>query len=191
MTDRLLKPQDFIDDAAKIGCEVACIRAVAEVESRGGGFDPEGFPKTLFEGHWFYKLTKGAHASTHPTLCYPKWTKQYYGKSWREEKERLNQAIQLDREAALMSASWGVFQIMGFNHGVCGYKNVQEFVNAMCRDENAHLEAFTNYVINSGLADELRAKDWDRFAYQYNGPEYKKNDYGGKLRRAYLKHSQG
>lgn len=186
-----LNRSDFEDDANRLGCDVAAIMAVAQVESVGGGFDPEGFPKTLFEGHWFYRLTKGKFAAAHPTLCFPKWTKAYYGKSWHEEKARLGQAILLDRSAALQSASWGMFQIMGFNHAYCGHKTVQQFVTAMCKDENAQLAAFTEYVANSGLADELRARDWHRFARAYNGPEYQKNNYAEKLAAAYAKFSKG
>jgi N-acetylmuramidase len=184
----MLNPEDFVDDAARIGCSVAHVRAVAEVESRGGGFDPEGFPKTLFEGHWFYRLTRGKFAASHPTLCFERWTKVHYGKSWQEEKARLAAAVRLDRNAALMSASWGMFQVMGFNHNICGFKTVQSFVTQMCKNENAQLEIFTNYVINSGLADELRDGRWADFARLYNGPEYKKNQYDVKLAKAYDKY---
>lgn len=185
----MLRPEDFFDDALKIGCEVAAIRAVAEVESRGGGFDPEGFPKTLFEGHWFYRLTKGKYATVAPDLCYPKWTKQFYGKGWLEEKVRLARACELDRTAALQSASWGMFQIMGFNHVQCGFKTVQQFVNAMCASEDSQLAVFTQYIINTGLAKYLIAKDWASFAHLYNGPEYTRNQYDKKLGQAYTKYS--
>lgn len=180
-----LTREDFLDDAQRIGCEVEVIMAVAQVESRGSGFDPEGFPITLFEGHWFHRFTNGKFDETHPDLSYPKWTKKFYGKTWKEEKERLRRAVALDRTAALMSASWGMFQIMGFNHARCGFKTVQQFVNAMCKDENAQLEAFTQFIINSGLDDELRDKRWADFARLYNGPGYAVNQYDVKLERAY------
>jgi hypothetical protein len=185
-----LTRQDCVDDAAKIGCEVEAVMAVAAVESRGGGFDPEGFPKTLFEGHWFHKLTGGKFAQSHPTLCFPKWTRQFYGKTWQEEKARLQQAMALDRNAAMMSASWGMFQIMGFNHVKAGFPTVQAFVNAMCKSEDSQLGAFTSYIINSGLADELRDKRWADFARLYNGPEYAQNQYDTKLATAYQKAKQ-
>lgn len=182
-----LKREDFLDDAAKIGCEVEAIMAVAAVESRGGGFDPEGFPKTLFEGHWFHRLTNGKFSESHPTLSYAKWTKVHYGKTWDVEKKRLADAMALDRNAAMMSASWGMFQIMGFNHARAGYKTVQQFVNAMCKDENAQLEAFTQFIINSGLSDELRDRRWADFARLYNGPGFAANKYDTKLAAAYEK----
>lgn len=180
-----LTRQDCIDDAAEIGCEVEAVMAVAAVESSGGGFDPEGFPKTLFEGHWFHKLTNGKYSAEYPTISYPTWTKQFYGKTWQEEKARLALAMSLDRTAAMMSASWGLFQIMGFNFGKCGFKTIQQFVNAMCKSEDAQLGAFTHYIINSGLADELVDKRWADFARLYNGPGYALNKYDIKLAKAY------
>lgn len=179
--------EDFIDDAKLLNCEVEAIMAVAKVESAGGGFDPEGFPKTLFEGHWFSRLTKGKFDQSHPTLSFPKWTREHYGRTWQAEKARLQQAIALDRNAALMSASWGLFQIMGLNHAKCGFKTVQQFVNAMCKSENAQLEAFTQFIINSSLDDELRDKRWADFARLYNGPSYAVNKYDIKMKEAYEK----
>ena len=52
-------PATPLDDAAiasaanKLGCEVAAVRAVVDVES-GGGFLPDGRPKILFERHKVY-----------------------------------------------------------------------------------------------------------------------------------------
>jgi hypothetical protein len=179
--------EDYKRVAEQLKCEPAAVAAVAAVESAGSGFDPEGFPKTLFEGHWFYKLTNGKYAQSHPDLCYPKWTKQFYGKTWREEKDRLNRAIALDRNAALMSASWGSFQIMGYNFAKCGYKTVQQFVNDMCKSDGAQLDAFAEFVHESGMADELQDKRWADFARLYNGPGYAQNSYDKKLAAAYAK----
>lgn len=187
MGDRklILLPEDFVDDAAKIGCEVEAIRAVAAVESSGSGFDPEGFPKTLFEGHVFSRLTKGVFDKSYPNLSYPKWTKQFYGATWKEEKARLNMACVLNRQAALMSASWGLFQIMGTNFATSGCVSIQEFVNTMCKDANSQMDLFTQFILHSGLADELRDKRWADFARIYNGPAYAVNKYDVKIAAAY------
>ncbi|WP_332751840.1 N-acetylmuramidase family protein [Hydrogenophaga sp.] len=182
-----LTEQDFARAAFKLGCEIAVVKAVAVVESTGGGFDPEGFPKTLFEGHWFHRETNGKHAAMHPTLSYKNWTRAHYGKTWKEEKARLNAAVALDRTAAMKSASWGMFQIMGGNHAKCGFPTVQEFVNAMCAGEGEQLDAFVQFIMSTGLADALRTRDWARFAKGYNGPSYAKNKYDEKLATAYSK----
>lgn len=181
-----LNEQDFQDAANFLGCEVAAVKAVAEVESgRQGGFCPDDFPTTLFEGHIFYRFTKGHFAHSHPEICYPKWTTDFYGRNWVEERKRLDIAISLDRKAALMSASWGRFQVMGFNFTICGCVTVQQFVNRMCTSEREQGKLFIEYIIHEGLIDELREHRWDDFARFYNGPLYIKNDYAGKLKRAY------
>ena len=185
--NRVLSRDDFLDDADKIGCSVAAIRAVAEVESAGSGFDSLGRPKTLFEGHIFYKLTKGRFASSYPSICYPRWTKQYYGKTRDAEFARLQQAISLDRNAALMSASWGTFQIMGGNYAICGFSNVEDFVSAHHTDANSHLQCFTEFVLDRGLSDELRDLRWADFARIYNGASFKLNNYDLKMAKAYSK----
>lgn len=180
----------FKNSAADLKCSEAAIRAVAEVESgKMGGFSAPGRPVVLFEGHWFHRYTNGKYAESHPTICYRKWTKAHYAKNQEGEWARLQVAMALDRRAALLSASYGRFQVMGFNHAICGVTTVETFFKAMCQSEDAHLEAFEQYVKNSGLADELQRLDWDGFAHGYNGPEYRKNDYAGKMRRACLRWS--
>lgn len=190
MTSRILARDDFLDDANKIGCSVAAIRAVAEVESAGSGFDYLGRPKTLFEGHIFYKLTKGRFAVSHPSLCYPKWTKQFYGKTRDAEFARLQLAMNLDRKSALMSASWGTFQIMGNNFATCGFSSIEEFVEAQHTDANTHLACFTEFVMDRGLADELIDLRWTDFARIYNGASFKLNNYDVKIAKAYDKFSK-
>lgn len=184
-----LTEQDFIDGAEAIGCEVATVKAVAEVESgKRGGFCPDDFPVTLFEGHIFYRYTSGRFASSNPTLCHPRWTREFYGRTWEIERNRLNTAIFLDRRAALMSASWGRFQIMGFNFAVVGCLSVQKFVNRMCASEREQGALFVQYILHEDLADELRERRWDDFARRYNGPMYHLNRYAERLEAAYRKH---
>lgn len=185
---KLLTEDDFKEAAILLKCEIAAIKAVAEVEAPKGGFNPDNTPVTLFEGHWFSRYTKGIYDTNYPTISYPKWTKKFYG-NWVKEKERLALAISLNKQSALLSASWGKFQIMGFNHAICGFTSVQQFVNAMYKNEREHLIAFCNYVIRNGLSDELQERRWDDFAYRYNGPEYNKNYYAEKLEKAYNKYS--
>lgn len=187
MKERLTE-QDFREAAAFLGVEVAALKAVAEVESgRRGGFCPDDFPVTLFEGHVFSRYTRGRFDESHPTISYPRWTREHYGKTWTDERSRLNAAIKLDRVPALMSASWGRFQIMGFNFAACGCTDVQQFVNRMCRSERDQGELFIQYLIHHQLVSALREHRWHDFARRYNGPGYQKNDYAGKLQRAYAK----
>ena len=187
----VLVDQDFQDAAGQLGCEVAAIKAVCRVEAPRGGFNPDGTPVTLFEGHKFHKFTHGAFDGEAPDLSYPEWTRQHYGDDWLQEQDRLQRAMALDREAALRSASWGKFQIMGFNHESVGFSTIQAFVNAMYRSEREHLMAFVLYVLKNGLAPALRRKDWKVFARGYNGPGYAENKYDIKMAAAYRRFKGG
>lgn len=184
-----MKPElvdaDYFKAAKDLNCEVAAIRAVFLVEAPRGGFNADGTPATLFEGHQFHRLTGGRFSKTHPTLSYPAWTRKFYGRTWQEEKARLTEAVSLDRDAALMATSWGKAQVMGFNYRLVGFATLQQFVNAMYSGERAHLEAFVQYVIRSGLSKHLQSKDWEAFSSGYNGPGYRVNNYHLKIANAY------
>lgn len=184
----MLTEDDFYNAAEEIGCEVAAIKAVCEVEAPRGGFRNDGSIVTLFEGHIFSKFTKGVYDDMYPDISYRKWTTKFYGGP-TTEFNRLNKAIQLNVTAALMSASWGRFQIMGFNHALCGFSTVDEFVRAMKMGESPQLLAFVEYVKQVRLDDELCDKRWADFARGYNGPAYQKNSYDIKLMKAYLKYA--
>jgi hypothetical protein len=190
---KTLTEENFREAARVLRCDVAAIKAVAEVESAGDGFLRDGRVRILFEGHQFFRYSKGAFARSHPTLCHPKWTRDNYVKGPPEvrgagELARLEQAIKLDRIAGLMSASYGKFQIMGFNFALCGFRSVEEFYQAMQVDEGQHLQAFCGYVKAVRLDDELREHRWADFARRYNGPEYLKNRYDTKLAVAHAKY---
>jgi hypothetical protein len=190
-----LTDADYQSAAKLLKCDVPTIQAVAEVESSGDGFLSDGRVKILFEGHQFYKFTKGAYATSHPTICYKTWTTKFYTKGKTAdirgagELARLEEAMALNETAALMSASYGKFQIMGFNFAIAGFVNVDDFYKAMQVSEGEHLLAFCNYVKGNSIDDELRNHKWASFAMRYNGPGYKKNQYDTKLAKAYKKYS--
>lgn len=184
-----LTENDYSSAAKLLNCDIPAIKAVAEVESAGNGFLSDGKPKILFEGHVFYRYTKGKYANSHPNICYEKWDKSKYLGGAREY-ERFNEALELDRQAALLSISCGKFQIMGFNFAHCGFLSVEIFFEDMHKNEGAHLKAFCNYLIETGLDDELRQRRWADFAKKYNGPSYQKNQYDIKLMKAYVKYAE-
>lgn len=185
-----LTEQDFADAAGQLGCEVAAIKAVSQVEAPRGGFNPDGTPVTLFEGHKFHKFTSGAFDGEAPDLSYPTWTRKHYGKNWQAEQTRLQRAMELDREAALESASWGKFQIMGFNYAPAGFGSLQAFINAMYQSEGRQLDAFVSFIQHEGMAVFLREKRWADLARRYNGQNYAINKYDTKLAAAYKQFSE-
>lgn len=177
-----LTNDDFCRAAKTLRCEVADIKTVADVESKGKGFYANGFPVILFERHKFREFTDGVYNHTHPHLSGPAGN---YGEAGQNQINKFNEAFKLDPIAAMKSCSWGKFQIMGFNHKECGFATVGDFVDAMKESEGRHLDAFVGFVKSKHLADELRRHDWAGFAHGYNGAGYKKNAYDTKMAAAY------
>lgn len=182
--NKFLTEGDYNRAASLLDVEVATIKAIIEVETSGSGFLPDGRPKILFERHWFWKLSPLPVSKTRPDLSNPS-PGGYLGgvKEW----DRLNAAIKFDREAALKSASWGLGQVMGFNHQVAGYEDVEDFVRAMYHSEGKQVEAMMNFIKNNNLVKALQNHDWKTFAKFYNGPAGV-GVYDLKIGKAYQKH---
>jgi len=185
--NKKLKEIDFQNAAKEIGVEIAAIKAVVDVESQGSGFLQDGRPKILFEAHIFSSMTNHIYDVSHPNISSRKWNKSLY-KGGAREYDRLNEAILLNKIAALESASYGLFQIMGFNYKICGWNDVETFVNDMYKNEGEHLKAFAGFIKANKLEKHLQNKDWPKFAKGYNGPAYAQNKYDIKMREAYEKY---
>jgi hypothetical protein len=185
---KLLTAQDIEAAALSLNTEIPVIKAVMEVESRGSGFLPSGKPIILFEGHIFHRYTQGRFSIKYPDISYSVWTKKYYI-GGEGEWSRFNKAFSLAPREAMLSTSWGLFQICGFNYRPSGYITVGDFVDAMKISEGEQLRAFITFLRSIGLDDELREKNWAAFALRYNGTGFKKNQYDKKLASAYKKHS--
>lgn len=174
--------------ALKLNVDPAVVLAVAEVESGGRHDLPDGRPQILFEAHWFSKLTGHRYDETHPMISSPTWNRSLY-KGGAAEWGRLNAAMELDADAALQSASWGLFQIMGFNYKACGFNSVADFVAFIKGPDDADMEAFCNFVkANPKILAAMRAKDWKAFALHYNGPGAVAS-YSAKIADAYAKYA--
>ncbi|MGH8028051.1 MAG: N-acetylmuramidase family protein [Pseudoxanthomonas sp.] len=182
-----LNDADFARGASALEVDVPSIKAVFEVEAPLGGFLDDGQVTILFERHKFSQFTKGRYDRSHPHISNPE--PGGYGPAGQHQHDRLAEAVALDRDAALKATSWGKPQIMGFNHALAGFPNLQAFITAMHHSEGAQLDAFVNFIRNQPLLlSALRAKNWSRFAARYNGPAYAKHDYHGRLAKAYRKH---
>lgn len=197
--EKNLNDKDLIKVSVDFNIELALIKAVAEVESSGGGFLKDGTTKILYEPYIFSQQTNKQfdgkttmiNGVEYPLSLSGKWdaNKAKYGVN-SIQWDKLRAAMELNRDAALKSCSWGRFQCMGFNHKVCGYDNVEKFVIDMNESEYYHLLAFINFITSNRLDVPLRNKDFASFAKGYNGSAYKANKYDEKLQAAYNKYSK-
>ena len=188
-----LTDADYIKAACELNVEVAVLKAVKEVESGGKAF-VNGIPVMLFEGHIFwqrlkaYGLDPNKYRTGNQDILYPRWTKQYYTGKNSGEYMRLQRAIKICEPAAYESASYGLFQIMGNNYKMCGYKSAKEFYNDLCKSEDAHFYSFVKFIKAKGIVPYMQQKNWAKIAYLYNGSGYKANKYDQKLAAAYNKY---
>ena len=215
--------KDFADD---LKCEVNVLKAIAKVESGGNSAfwtinDKAQIkataPKIMFERHYFHRLTQGKHDQTNPDISWPVGYRRRkdhpIGSAHaklhdkRVDKDdiydnkqdylRLINAYRLDKEAALRSASWGKFQIMGDNYAICDAPDVAVFVKTMCRSEAGQIELLAKFIRNKKnrkskktpwqnlLWEAVKQKDWTNIARYYNGPNYKEGKYDEKLETTY------
>lgn len=157
--------------------DAAYIGTIIEVETagvtQGFGFRLYRQPQILFERHIFRKYTHGRFDGAYGSLA--------------EQYDKLEKAIalctraKLGAEPAPKSASWGMGQVMGFNHEVAGFKSATSMVQAMTQGEDAQLAAMAGFLKANGLAALLLKKDWAGFAKRYNGLSYWQNHYDVNL----------
>lgn len=191
---KFLKGSDYAIAAVRLNVPELNIRAFGATEAQGVGFLKNGKAKILFERHKMHAhLVKfqGKDFAADQMKMYPNLVNTATGGYKGNEAEyiRLSLARNIHEDSALMSCSWGQFQIMGENWQDLGYKSVQDFVQKMQDSESLQLEAFIRFIeTKKGLLAALQKEDWDTVFRLYNGPNYKKLGYEAKFlkERAHL-----
>lgn len=188
---RRLAAGDFAAAAKTLGVETAAVRAVSEVEAGGRtGFDDKKRPKILFEIHLFRENTKSRYDKSHPHLSAPYKSPLRKASYRKDQWAVLKEAFALDSDAAVKSASWGMFQVLGSNYKMCGWSNVRQFVYDMFESEAQHMRAFLGYCKGANLVRYMKTKNWASFAAGYNGPDYASNRYHIKMAEAYARYKR-
>lgn len=185
---RALDSETFGGAAETLGVDAAKLWAVVEIEAKRCGFLPDRRPVILFERHKFHEKTEGKH-DAFPDISNS--APGGYGAAGAHQYEKLERAIELDRDAALWSTSWGLGQVMGFNAVAAGFANMESMIDEMRDSENAQLIGMTRFMLKGGLDQALRVGDWTTFARKYNGKNYHINKYDDRLRGAYQKFATG
>ncbi|WP_447956317.1 N-acetylmuramidase domain-containing protein [Vreelandella sp. EE7] len=197
--NRMLGQRDLVEAANRLEIELAAILAVNEVESRGQGFHSggprDGQPIILFERHIMHRrlqhhgIDPAPHQRAQPDIVNTS-AGGYIGGYL--EHDRRDRAGNIHSAASIESASWGLFQIMGFHWELLGYDSAEHFATSMGIYESHQLDAFVRFIeADSAIHAALRRHDWVDFARRYNGPNYAANDYDTRLAAAYRRHAQG
>ncbi|MFO1080869.1 MAG: N-acetylmuramidase domain-containing protein [Reyranellaceae bacterium] len=179
----MFSANDYRLAAARLGVDVPAVKAVADVESNGVTHWAGGLVPILFEAHHFGRLTGYRFNKTHPDISSMAWSRALY-RGGAAEYDRLAEARALDNDAALQSASWGAFQIMGFHWRALGYDSPTAFVSAM-QTASGQLDAFVRFIEHDvAIHGALKRHDWSDFAARYNGSG-QVDYYAAKIAAAY------
>ncbi len=184
-----LTPAGFTTARKMSDIDDATLWSILAVETAGCGYLPDRRPQILFERHVFSRLTGARFDADHPDISAP--TSGAHGEGGAHQYSRLEEALSLDENAALRSASWGLGQIMGNNFKSAGFANVDDMVAAMVGSEDEQLKAVSAFITANRMDQALRDRDWAGFASRYNGPNFADNNYDTKLETFHDKYSTG
>jgi hypothetical protein len=150
-------------------------------------------PTIRFEGHYFYRLLKGDEQKRAVKLGLAN-LKVGGVKNPKTQEARyllLDKAKAINLEAAIMSTSYGVGQVMGSHWKSLGFLSAADFEKSMTGSFESQVVIMAKFIIKNGLRDEANDKDWAGYARGYNGPLYRKNNYDQKIAALYLKAKNG
>lgn len=182
--------------AEEFNVELAALQAVVEVEGAAADLDDgqqdgkvNGLVLIRWEGHYFWRylpehLRLPAQAAG---LAAQRAGAVRNPRSMAARHDMLDRAIVFDEEAALMSISMGVGQVMGANWSSLGYPSVQSMYDA-AQTLVGQVDMMMRFIRANNLVRHLQTCDWAAFARRYNGPEYRQNRYDEKLDEAYIRH---
>ncbi len=157
--------------AQALGLPVETALAVFFVESKTA-YDPEtGLVIIRFEPHIFRRQSGQEVAFSRGNQ--------------RDEWENLGRAFDLDQDAALLSTSYGLPQLMGFNWQVTRHPGVRAMVLAFQDSCVAQVAGFFGFVEQRGLIPFILDCDWRGFTRRYNGAG-NVDAYAGALIRALM-----
>ena len=181
--------QTGLDQATGLlGIAPPALWAILTVETDGCGYLVDRRPLILFERHIFHQQTRGAFDQAHPSIS-SRVPGGYVGGGG--EYDRLAEAAALDPHHALLSTSWGIGQVMGFDAQMGGFTSIEDMVADVVDSEDAQLKAIANFLRARRLHTTLASHDWKAFARGYNGPDFAKNQYDTRLAQAFAAFSLG
>lgn len=90
-------------------------------------------------------------------------------------------ASRIDYHSAMLSTSFGKYQILGINYKAAGFRSVEALASAGCADQD---KGFVRFVKSKHLDRFVKYGQLKAFAKAYNGSQYQRNKYDSKLMAA-------
>ena len=195
-----VESQEIVNIAKHAGIDSAALFAVIAVESGGvsgqlrhsiNGF--ELLPTIRFEGHYFHRLLAGKELKQAVALglASPRAGAIKNPVSQDSRWLMFNKAAAINRDAAIMSCSWGVGQVMGSNWEDMNYDSADAFMKAAFSGLRGQVEMMVRFIIKHNLVHLLNNADWAGFARAYNGPNFRKFGYDKQLAKWFNFYSRG
>jgi hypothetical protein len=183
--------EKLVKTAAELNVEPCLLKAIYKIESISNGYQKDGKPKILFEGHIFwsqlklYKIDPQPLVKKHPLIVYPTWNSRPRNAYKVDQYGRLEEARKIHDAGALASASWGAFQIVGSQYKELGYKSIYEFIDDVVKGYDTQLDLLKRFLIWKKLIPYMKIKNFNEIARRYNGNGYAQHGYHIKLANAY------
>lgn len=198
-----LTRNDITTIAGTIGLDYARFMTFISVESGGIGFHPTtGKIIIQHEPTWFHRyLTQFGVPHTYASRHNAEGKKEYVisakgitydnGVEGQEgEWEAFNKAFKIHPDAAMLSTSIGLMQVMGFHYKTLGYSSVGAMWDDFKKGEYQQVAGAARFIASiPALLKAIKNLDWAKAAYYYNGENYKVNNYDVKLAKAYVRFS--
>ena len=209
----MISQTQFIESAQSLKIHPAVLAGIIHIESGNRGFwqrpsnmpaqselisIPDNVPVVLFERHVFARLTDNKYTSSHPTLSSITPGGYATGRTLAErgirEYLRILQAAQLNEDAAISAASWGVGQVLGRHWKLVNTDSPAHFRSMMEESEARQLEIVVRFLERSGILTVMQRpindQFWTTLAGRYNGRNYATHRYHTRLREASEKYAR-
>ncbi len=159
------------------------VRTVVQVEAAGKGSHSSGALVFRYELHKGWKYSSG---KVRDRLAAEGYANPSYSAARRfklaNDYPTLERIAEIaGEELACMASSWGMGQVMGFNHELLGFDSALAMVRDFAVSERNQIAGMLRFIERTGLKKQLLNEDWHGFAEGYNGKNYRTNNYHGKL----------
>lgn len=176
-------------EACRIGVEELKLETFIHIESGGRGFNSDGKLIIQFEPHLYKRHAKHEYntylkLSQKNTDSLTNKDKEYIDKfqyvlnnkvsNQTLEYKAFNIAFGFNKEAAMLSTSIGLGQVLGMNYARLGYKDVGSMWDDAKRGEDRQIFQMAEFIrTDNRLLQALKEGDWHTVASRYNGAGYK------------------